>query len=102
MLVARLLRRSVVAPGGQLLVIDYIHPPVNVLGRGRPLFELRGEGNDFQWWLASDRGLQQLLKVAGFTVDEAYLKQSEFRGRPVAPFERVTEIFPPDRCSPAQ
>jgi tRNA (mo5U34)-methyltransferase len=63
--------RSVVAPaGGQLLAVDYIHPPVNVLGRGRPLFELRGEGNDFQWWLASDRGLQQLLKVAGFSIDE--------------------------------
>jgi tRNA (mo5U34)-methyltransferase len=63
--------RSVVRPGGHLLLADYIHPPVNVLGRGRPLFELRGEGNDFQWWLASDRGLQQLLHVAGFTVDRA-------------------------------
>ena len=62
--------RSVVAPGGRLLLIDYIHPPVNVLGRGRPLFELRGEGSDFQWWLASDLGLQQALKVAGFTIDE--------------------------------
>jgi len=62
--------RRVVAPGGRLLLIDYIHPPVNVLGRGRPLFELRGEGSDFQWWLASDRGLQQMLKVAGFDIDE--------------------------------
>ncbi|MEA2883934.1 MAG: hypothetical protein QOH32_3190 [Bradyrhizobium sp.] len=35
--------------------------------------------------------------VAAFTVDEAYVKQPEFRGRPVVPFERVTESFPPDR-----
>jgi sugar O-acyltransferase (sialic acid O-acetyltransferase NeuD family) len=35
--------------------------------------------------------------VAGFTVDEAYLKSSEFHGRPVVPFERVTDMFPPER-----
>jgi sugar O-acyltransferase (sialic acid O-acetyltransferase NeuD family) len=35
--------------------------------------------------------------VAGFTVDEAYLKQPEFCGRPVVPFERVGQVFPPDR-----
>jgi sugar O-acyltransferase (sialic acid O-acetyltransferase NeuD family) len=34
------------------------------------------------------------FKVAGFTVDEAYLKDTEFRGRPVVPFERVAESFP--------
>ena len=61
--------RRMVAPGGSFLSIEYLHPPVNVLGRGRPLFELRGETSDFQWWLASDRGLQQLLKVAGFDID---------------------------------
>jgi sugar O-acyltransferase (sialic acid O-acetyltransferase NeuD family) len=33
--------------------------------------------------------------VSGFTVDGAYLKQSEFRGRPVVPFEQVSERFPP-------
>ena len=35
--------------------------------------------------------------VAGFTVDEAYLKETEFCGRAVVPFERVAEIFPPQR-----
>jgi sugar O-acyltransferase (sialic acid O-acetyltransferase NeuD family) len=35
--------------------------------------------------------------VAGFTVDEAYLKQTEFRGRPVVPFERVAQVFAPGR-----
>jgi sugar O-acyltransferase (sialic acid O-acetyltransferase NeuD family) len=33
--------------------------------------------------------------VSGFTVDGAYLKQGEFRGRPVVPFEQVIERFPP-------
>ena len=57
---------------GQFLSADYLHPPVHLLGRrGRPLFELRGETSDFQWWLASDAGLRQLLHVGGFTVDQA-------------------------------
>lgn len=37
------------------------------------------------------------LKVAAFTVDAAYLKDKEFRGRPVVPFERVSESYPPER-----
>jgi sugar O-acyltransferase (sialic acid O-acetyltransferase NeuD family) len=37
------------------------------------------------------------LKVAGFTVDQAHLKNTEFRGRSVVPFERVAETFPPQR-----
>lgn len=36
-------------------------------------------------------------EVAGFTVDESFLVKTEFRGRPVVPFERVTETFPPER-----
>jgi sugar O-acyltransferase (sialic acid O-acetyltransferase NeuD family) len=35
-------------------------------------------------------------KVAGFTVDQSFLTQQEFRGRPVVPFERVTEAFSPE------
>jgi sugar O-acyltransferase (sialic acid O-acetyltransferase NeuD family) len=34
-------------------------------------------------------------EVAGFTVDGAYLKQDEFHGRPVLPFDHVAEKFPP-------
>lgn len=37
------------------------------------------------------------FEVVGFTVDEAYLKDSEFRGRPVVPFERILESFPPQK-----
>jgi sugar O-acyltransferase (sialic acid O-acetyltransferase NeuD family) len=36
-------------------------------------------------------------EVVGFTVDGAFLKQSEFRGRPVVAFEEVAEKFPPER-----
>jgi sugar O-acyltransferase (sialic acid O-acetyltransferase NeuD family) len=34
--------------------------------------------------------------VAAFTVDGAFLKQNEFRGRPVVAFEEVAEKFAPD------
>jgi sugar O-acyltransferase (sialic acid O-acetyltransferase NeuD family) len=33
-------------------------------------------------------------EVVGFTVDEAYLKNPTFRGRPVVPFERISDTFP--------
>src|SRR5687768_4118855 len=35
-------------------------------------------------------------EVVGFTVDEAYFRGKEFRSRPVVPFERISEVFPPD------
>ncbi|WP_136626650.1 acetyltransferase [Bradyrhizobium macuxiense] len=38
-------------------------------------------------------------EVIGFTIDEAYIKQTRFLGRPVVPFERLTETFPPQNCS---
>jgi len=31
-----------------------------------------------------------------FTVDEAYLDEPEFSGRPVVAFEKVTDYYPPD------
>jgi sugar O-acyltransferase (sialic acid O-acetyltransferase NeuD family) len=34
--------------------------------------------------------------VAAFAVDGAYLKQTEFRGRPVIPFEEISEKYPPE------
>jgi sugar O-acyltransferase (sialic acid O-acetyltransferase NeuD family) len=38
------------------------------------------------------------FEVAGFTADEVYLGGADkFRGRPLVPFERVAEIFPPTR-----
>ena len=37
------------------------------------------------------------FRVAGFTVDAAYLKDKEFHGKPVVPFERLAETFPPQQ-----
>lgn len=56
---------------GVFLCVDYIHPVVNLLAGKRALFQLAGEGADFQWWLASDAGLRRLLHVGGFTIDAA-------------------------------
>jgi sugar O-acyltransferase (sialic acid O-acetyltransferase NeuD family) len=36
------------------------------------------------------------FEVVAFTVDAAFMKETEFRGRPVVPFERVGEQFPPE------
>lgn len=55
---------------GQFLCADFIHAPAQVVSFGRPMFELRGTGSDFQWWMASDRGLRQLLHVGGFGIEQ--------------------------------
>lgn len=36
------------------------------------------------------------FEVVAFTVDEAYLKRDQFRGRPVVPFEAVEKVYPPE------
>jgi sugar O-acyltransferase (sialic acid O-acetyltransferase NeuD family) len=33
--------------------------------------------------------------VAAFSIDEAFIRQNEFRGRQLVAFERVAELFPP-------
>src|SRR3954451_3845710 len=55
---------------GSLVVAEYVHAPLNLRSRRRPLFELRGEGFDFQWWLGNERGIRHLLNVGGFEVEE--------------------------------
>jgi tRNA (mo5U34)-methyltransferase len=55
---------------GQFLSIDAIHTPLELRSRKAPLFQLRGETADFQWWLANDRGLRHLLHVGGFEVQD--------------------------------
>jgi tRNA (mo5U34)-methyltransferase len=56
---------------GALVSIDYLHPPVQLLSRRRPLFQLRGVGIDFQWWIPNDAGARHLLEVGGFAVEQA-------------------------------
>lgn len=53
---------------GQFLSVDYVHVALDPAARRRPLFQLRGQGDDYQWWLASDRGLRHLLHVGGFRI----------------------------------
>lgn len=38
-------------------------------------------------------------EVAAFSVDEAYIDATEFCGRPVVPFERIHERYPPEEFS---
>ena len=56
---------------GKLLEVDHLHPPVQLLSRKRPLFQLRGMGTDFQWWLPNDAGARHLLHVGGFRIEKA-------------------------------
>lgn len=34
------------------------------------MFQLRGEGADFQWWFVGDPGYRHLLNVGGFEIVE--------------------------------
>ena len=61
--------RAITSMDGFFLSIDFIHPNAQLRSRRTPLFELRGEGSDFQWWLANDAGCRQLLRVGGFDID---------------------------------
>jgi sugar O-acyltransferase (sialic acid O-acetyltransferase NeuD family) len=45
------------------------------------------------FYLTKDAALQ----VAAFTVDDAYLKEESFCGRPVIPFSAIGKTFPSDR-----
>jgi tRNA (mo5U34)-methyltransferase len=54
---------------GQLLVADEMLLQTQLISRKRPLFQLRGVGRDFQWWLANEAGMRQMLHVGGFTVE---------------------------------
>jgi len=55
---------------GSLVVAEYVHAPLSLRARRQPVFELRGEGFDFQWWLGNDQGIRHLLNVGGFDVEE--------------------------------
>jgi tRNA (mo5U34)-methyltransferase len=56
--------------GGKLLVADELYLQTQLLSRRRPLFQLRGMGRDFQWWLANEAGMRQMLHCGGFAVEQ--------------------------------
>jgi tRNA (mo5U34)-methyltransferase len=55
---------------GDLVVVEGVHAPLTLRSPRRPVFELRGEGLDYQWWLGNERGIRHLLHVGGFTVED--------------------------------
>jgi tRNA (mo5U34)-methyltransferase len=55
---------------GHLLLVEYIHPPTQLRSRRRPIAELRGLSDDFQWWLPNDMALRRMLHVGGFTIEQ--------------------------------
>jgi tRNA (mo5U34)-methyltransferase len=77
---------------GSLVEIEHLHPPVQLLSRKRPLFQLRGMGVDFQWWLPNDAGARHLLKVGGFEVDRCspYFLLRHGPGAPDEPRKKIS------------
>jgi tRNA (mo5U34)-methyltransferase len=56
--------------GDSLVLAEGVHGPLTLRSPRRPIFELRGEGADYTWWLGNERGIRQLLKVGGFDIKE--------------------------------
>jgi tRNA (mo5U34)-methyltransferase len=74
--------------GGHLMVADELNLPNQLHSRKRPLFVLRGVGQDYQWWLANDAGLRQMIRVGGFAIERSskpYLLRPGPYGREVIP-----------------
>ena len=55
---------------GELLSCEEIQVWLTVLGRGRPLAQLRGTGKTCQWWLYNGAAHEQMLFSAGFQVQD--------------------------------
>jgi tRNA (mo5U34)-methyltransferase len=78
---------------GQLLLADEVYLWNHLVSRRRALFQLRGVGRDFQWWVANDAGLRQLLHVGGFRI-EVQSKPFLLRPGPTAPARTVRSLHP--------
>ena len=59
--------RSVLRPGGKLLVVDAIDVDLTLLHPRRPVAHLDGVGRPW-WWKPNPAALKRLVEVAGFTV----------------------------------
>lgn len=75
--------------GGKLLVADELYLQTQLISRRRPLFQLRGMGRDFQWWLANEAGMRQMLHCGGFTVEAT---SKPFLLRPGSPQKRALRL----------
>lgn len=71
---------------GSFMSSEQIELWLSIVGRGRPLFKLRGTGGTCQWWLANAAGHRQMLVAAGFEVERASRPYVvEFNAHPIAP-----------------
>ena len=65
--------RSVLRPGGQLLVVDAIDLDLSLMHPRRPVAHLDGVGRPW-WWKPNPAALKRLVEVGGFTVTEGPTK----------------------------
>ncbi len=58
--------RSVLAPGGRLLLLEQVDVPLTLLSPRRPVAAFRAGATRMNWWEANVRGVIDWLRVAGF------------------------------------
>jgi len=58
--------RSVLAPGGRVLLAEPIDPLLSILRRRRPSADFRAGRTAFDWWVANVACLREWLRLAGF------------------------------------
>ncbi len=61
--------RSVLAPGGRLVLVDGIDLPLTLAHPRTPVARLDGRGRPW-WWTVNAAGLARLVEAAGFTLTE--------------------------------
>lgn len=58
--------RSVLAPGGRLLLVEQVDPALSVLRPRSPSASFQAHRTDYNWWEANLAGLKAWLRTAGF------------------------------------
>lgn len=53
---------------GHLVLVEYVHWPLEALSSRRPVAQLGAIGVDFQWWLPTTSALRHMLTAAGFEI----------------------------------
>jgi tRNA (mo5U34)-methyltransferase len=77
---------------GYLVLIEFVHWPLEAVASRRPVAQLGAISEDFQWWLPSSSALRHMLTASGFEiVDESrpFLLREPDQPRPPNPSGRV-------------
>jgi SAM-dependent methyltransferase len=80
--------RSVLRPGGQLLLVDAIDVELSALHPRRPVAHLDGDGRPW-WWRANLAGIGRMVQAAGFDVVSGPTRVYMPMGRGHEPLARV-------------